>query len=129
MRFSVQRLCLLGSKFLRACFSDKGFHYGFAARCEATAMPRRMLPLFISGYAPGLGCALETFALRGLARTKGLAQRERTTSRRGVALASHRAAKPSPNHQLIGCGSAALRLCGELLRSFYHSDTEVGEIA
>ena len=110
MRLPVQSLCLLCSKFLRSCFSDRVFHYGFAARCEATAMPRRMLPLFFSGYAPGLCCALETFALRGIARTKGLAQRERTTSRRGVAVASHRAAKPLPNHQLIGCGSAALRL-------------------
>jgi len=33
---------------------------GFAARCEATALPRRNVLFFDSGYAHGSGCALQS---------------------------------------------------------------------
>ena len=33
-------------------------HFGFAARCEAMALPRRSESFLILGYAPGSGLAL-----------------------------------------------------------------------
>ena len=45
---------------------------GFAAGCEAVAMPRPQLSRFFPGYAPGPGFALRIYWARG--RTKGTAQ-------------------------------------------------------
>ncbi len=74
---------------------QKSFRYvefGFAAGCEAVALPRRHRPRSLSGYAPGLGVALTVI---GPKATKGIAQRCMATLRRGLATASDPAAKPS----------------------------------
>ncbi len=94
--------------------------HGFAARCEAVALPRRPVAVSRLGYALGSGSARNDAVLlrphgrfmcgsphhrierttpksqpaRGEARTRGEAQVLAAVGRRGRATASHRAAKP-----------------------------------
>src|SRR5436190_24120921 len=65
---------------------------GFAAGCEAVAMPRQQHPALFAGYAPGPGFALRILWAKG--RTKGITQNVKGASGRGRATASHPAAKP-----------------------------------
>src|SRR6267142_6384065 len=98
MRLSVQPQCSPCSKFLRSCFPEQLFGNGFAACCEDAALPfPKSAPLI-------LGCAL-AFESEGTAQTvKGLdtegQSRILTTGGKAEAI-------------IFGCGSAALRLCGE----------------
>ena len=47
--------------------------FGFAAGCEAVAVPRRRRPDLFPGYAPGSGFAPRVYWAKG--RTRGRAQR------------------------------------------------------
>src|SRR5688500_16833581 len=54
--------------------------YGFAAGCEALAMPRRQKPDSCPGYAPGLGFAHE---FRAKGRTRGRAKIDKSLATAG----------------------------------------------
>ena len=66
--------------------------FGFAAGCEAVAMPRQQKDILFPGYAPGSGLALQIYWAKG--HTRGKVQNVKASLRRGVAIASHPAAKP-----------------------------------
>ena len=70
--------------------------YGFAARCEATALPRRRVFIGNLGYAPGSRSCPTVLITNHKAkgRTRGIARIGSRVLRRGRAVASHRAAKP-----------------------------------
>jgi len=67
--------------------------FGFATGCEAVATPRRQQPDYFPGYALGSGLAPGIDWAKG--RTKGIAQEHKALLRRGLAAASHPAAKPN----------------------------------